>query len=109
MQVRLNRAFRDSALKRQPVNLGKSWFIKRLRKNKRRLPVNVNRIFLILFCLSIHVIASATTHTIVVAPGGKDVFDPVSLTINVGDTVRWTFAEDFHTVTSSTGNNCSSS
>jgi plastocyanin len=72
--------------------------------------VNFNRIFSVLLCIFIHImIASATTHTVVVAPGGKDVFDPVSLTINVGDTVKWTFQEDFHTVTSSSGNGCSSS
>lgn len=72
--------------------------------------MNLNRIFLILFCLSIHImIASATTHTVIVAPGGNNVFDPDNITINVGDTVRWTFQEDFHTVTSSTGNNCTSS
>ncbi|KAJ0070757.1 plastocyanin/azurin family copper-binding protein, partial [Bacillus altitudinis] len=72
--------------------------------------MNFNRIYLVLLCPFIHIlIASATTHTVVVAPGSKDIFDPVSLTINVGDTVQWTFQEDFHTVTSSTGNGCSSS
>ena len=72
--------------------------------------MNLKRIILIPFCLSILIrIASAETHTVVVGPNNNDVFAPANITINVGDTVRWTFADDGHTVTSSTGNNCSRS
>ena len=42
------------------------------------------------------------TIPITVAPGGLHVFSPISITIHVNDTVRWTWGDDFHTVTSGT-------
>ena len=35
--------------------------------------------------------ASATTFTVDVAPGGQLVFSPASVSIQVGDTVKWTW------------------
>jgi len=46
--------------------------------------------------------ASTTANTVdvTVAPMGSLVFSPSAVTILVGDTVRWTWANSFHTVTS---------
>jgi len=46
--------------------------------------------------------ASAMTVDVTVAPGGNFVFSPSSVTIRPGDTVRWTWADDFHSTTSGT-------
>src|SRR5205807_7091568 len=42
----------------------------------------------------------AQTVDITVAPNGQDVFSPNPVAINVGDTVRWTFASPGHNVVS---------
>ena len=42
----------------------------------------------------------ATTYTVTVAPGGSFMFDPSSQTINVGDTVTWTWGSGVHSTTS---------
>ncbi len=44
--------------------------------------------------------ASAATIDVTVAPNGQLVFSPSSVTINPGDTVRWTWAATFHSSTS---------
>src|SRR5438132_7303666 len=44
--------------------------------------------------------ASAATVDVTVAPNGQLVFSPSSVTINPGDTVRWTWAATFHSSTS---------
>src|SRR5262249_12347296 len=41
-----------------------------------------------------------STVTVTVGPNGNLVFDPASVTIKVGDTVRWTWASSFHSVVS---------
>jgi plastocyanin/uncharacterized protein YggT (Ycf19 family) len=46
--------------------------------------------------------ASATTVDVTVAPNGAFVFSPSSVTIRPGDTVRWTWGDDFHSSTSGT-------
>jgi plastocyanin len=48
--------------------------------------------------------APAQTFDVTVGPGGTLTFSPDELTINVGDTVRWTWASPTHTVTS--GSSC---
>ena len=40
------------------------------------------------------------TFDVAVGPGGGITFDPDNLNISVGDTVRWTWFSDFHSVTS---------
>jgi plastocyanin len=45
----------------------------------------------------------AQTFDVTVGPGGTLTFEPDELTINVGDTVRWTWASPNHTVTSGPG------
>ena len=42
----------------------------------------------------------ATTFTVQIAPGGNLIFDPSSQTINVGDTVMWTWGQGTHSTTS---------
>ncbi len=44
--------------------------------------------------------ASAATVDVTVAPSGQLVFSPSSITINPGDTVRWTWGATFHSSTS---------
>src|SRR4030095_4932193 len=46
--------------------------------------------------------ARATTVDVTVAPNGAFVFSPSSVTIHPGDTVRWTWGDDFHSSTSGT-------
>ncbi|MCI0417574.1 plastocyanin/azurin family copper-binding protein [bacterium] len=60
---------------------------------------------LLTFCLFFVLFASlsfAATRNVTVASGGGLVFDPKDLTINVGDTVRWTWAFGGHSTTSTT-------
>jgi plastocyanin len=45
-------------------------------------------------------LASATTFDVTVGPGFDLVFSPSSVTINVGDQVRWTWGSDGHSTTS---------
>jgi plastocyanin len=47
---------------------------------------------------------SGTVHTVNVAANGTFMFDPMALTIHVGDTVHWVWGSGGHTVTS--GANC---
>ena len=44
--------------------------------------------------------ANATTVDVTVAPNGDFVFSPSSVTISPGDTVRWTWNDEFHSSTS---------
>ncbi|PYJ26302.1 MAG: hypothetical protein DME89_13170 [Verrucomicrobia bacterium] len=44
--------------------------------------------------------ATSTIVDVTVAPGGSFVFDPSTVNISVGDTVRWTWAGSGHSVTS---------
>jgi plastocyanin len=67
--------------------------------------MRLNLLFLAVFCLSI-TIASAAIRDVAVAPNNNNLFQPTNITINVGDTVRWTWADDHHNVSSTTGNNC---
>ena len=46
--------------------------------------------------------ATAMTVNVTVAPNGAFVFSPSSVTIRPGDTVRWTWGDDFHSSTSGT-------
>ena len=46
--------------------------------------------------------ARATTVNVTVAPNGAFVFSPSSVTIRPGDTVRWTWDDEFHSTTSGT-------
>jgi plastocyanin len=48
--------------------------------------------------------ATSTIVDVTVAPGGTLTFDPSTVNISVGDTVRWTWAASGHSVTS--GNSC---
>jgi plastocyanin len=43
-----------------------------------------------------------TTHTVMVGPSGALVFDPATLPIHVGDTVKWVWASPGHSVVSGT-------
>ncbi len=47
------------------------------------------------------------TFEVLVAPEGEHVFRPAALTIRVGDSVRWTWQQSGHTVTSEDGTFCS--
>jgi plastocyanin len=55
---------------------------------------------LLLAVLGAPVCLLATTYTVTIAPGGNLVFDPASQTINVGDTVTWTWGLGQHSSTS---------
>src|ERR1051326_1291147 len=44
--------------------------------------------------------ATSTIVDVTVAPGGSFTFDPATVNISVGDTVRWTWAGSGHSVTS---------
>src|SRR5262249_37206501 len=44
--------------------------------------------------------ATSTTVEVTVAPGGSLTFDPSTVNISVGDTVRWTWDGNGHSVTS---------
>lgn len=55
---------------------------------------------LLLAVLGAPVSLLATTYTVTIAPGGNLVFDPPSQTINVGDTVTWTWGLGLHSTTS---------
>lgn len=46
--------------------------------------------------------ATAQTVDVVVSPGGEFRFDPATVTINIGDTVRWTWENGGHSVTGGT-------
>ncbi len=45
-------------------------------------------------------VSAQTIHDVTVAPGGDDEFSPSQITIDVGDCVRWTWADDGHNVVS---------
>src|SRR5262245_34496304 len=47
--------------------------------------------------------ATSTTVDVTVAPGANFTFDPSTVNISVGDTVRWTWAASGHSVTSGAG------
>ena len=49
--------------------------------------------------------ATSQIFDVTVGPGGDNIFSPATLTIGVGDTVRWTWASSFHNVAS--GASCS--
>ena len=49
--------------------------------------------------------AAATTFSVDVAPGGEHSFSPMSVSIQQGDTVKWTWKGSGHTVTSGTPGN----
>jgi plastocyanin len=49
--------------------------------------------------------AGPTTVTVIVAPSDAHVFSPSTVTIRVGDTVRWVWGATGHTVTSGTNGN----
>jgi plastocyanin len=49
--------------------------------------------------------AGPRTRTVMVGSGGDFSFSPANLTINVGDTVRWTWGSSGHNVVSGTGGN----
>ena len=50
-------------------------------------------------------LASPQTHTVMVGEGGALVFAPATLTIHVGDTVRWVWGSPGHSVVSGTNGN----
>src|SRR5712691_11373811 len=50
--------------------------------------------------------ASGTIFDVTVAPGGTFTFDPSTVNISVGDTVRWTWAASGHSVTSGDSTSC---
>jgi plastocyanin len=56
--------------------------------------------FLLLAVFEAPVCLLATTYTVTVAPAGSFTFDPSSQTINVGDTVTWTWGLGLHSTTS---------
>ena len=58
-----------------------------------------------LFALFLPVVSRAATINVTVAPGGANRFSPTPVTIQVGDTVRWTWQENNHSVTSGTPGN----
>lgn len=47
-----------------------------------------------------------TTYTVTVGPGGAMTFDPSTVTIHPGDTVKWVWGSDFHSVTSGNTTTC---
>jgi plastocyanin len=57
-------------------------------------------LFFFFFAFCVSRLAGAATVSVTVAPGGQHVFDPAIVNINAGDTVEWTWADSFHTVTS---------
>lgn len=59
----------------------------------------------LIFFLLVITNAFAEIHDVTVGAGGNLVFAPNDLTINVGDTVRWTWAFSFHSTTSTTVQN----
>ena len=59
----------------------------------------MKHILLILTVLFFAFDIQATTHTVSVT---NDAFSPSSLTINKGDTVKWSFVSGTHTTTSGT-------
>src|ERR1043166_4797966 len=50
--------------------------------------------------------ATSTIVDVTVAPGGAFTFDPSTVNISVGDTVRWTWAASGHSVTSGDSTSC---
>jgi len=54
----------------------------------------------LLFCFTVFTAGSTTAATIdvTVGPGGSPTFSPQDVTIQIGDTVRWTWASDGHNV-----------
>src|SRR5262249_46759659 len=50
--------------------------------------------------------ATSTTVDVTVGPGGGFTFDPSTVNISVGDTVRWTWASSGHSVTSGNSTSC---
>src|ERR1041385_1977387 len=50
--------------------------------------------------------ATSTIVDVTVAPGGSFTFDPATVNISVGDTVRWTWAASGHSVTSGDSSSC---
>src|SRR5262249_24172304 len=50
--------------------------------------------------------ATSTTVDVTVGPGGGFTFDPSTVNISVGDTVRWTWASRGHSVTSGNSTSC---
>ena len=50
-------------------------------------------------------LAPPQTHTVMVGQGGALVFTPANLTIHVGDTVRWVWGSNNHSVVSGTDGN----
>jgi plastocyanin len=68
---------------------------------KRSLGYLFLNFFLLLFVTN----AFAEIRDVTVGAGGNLVFAPNDLTINVGDTVRWTWAFSFHSTTSTTVQN----
>ena len=50
--------------------------------------------------------ATSTIFEVTVAPGGSFTFDPSTVNISVGDTVRWTWAASGHSVTSGDSTSC---
>jgi plastocyanin len=71
--------------------------------------MRLSLLILVLLCLSFQITASAAIRDVAVAPNNNNLFVPANITINVGDTVRWTWADDHHNVSSTTGNNCTAS
>ena len=67
----------------------------------RRVRCGISIVLLLLVARS----TQAATHNVLVGPGGA--FTPSDLTIDVGDTVTWTWAGGFHNVVSGTGAVCS--
>ena len=55
---------------------------------------------LFIFFFAIAKVVSATTFFVDVAPGGKFIFSPSSVSIQPGDTVKWTWQASDHSVTS---------
>src|SRR5437660_6284231 len=49
---------------------------------------------------NVALVPAAQTVDIIVAPNGQEIYSPDPVSINVGDTVRWTFAQVGHDVVS---------
>eukprot|EP01121_Diplochlamys_sp_Union-15-3_P021951 TRINITY_DN917_c0_g1_i2.p1 TRINITY_DN917_c0_g1~~TRINITY_DN917_c0_g1_i2.p1 ORF type:complete len:117 (+),score=26.69 TRINITY_DN917_c0_g1_i2:61-411(+) len=67
-----------------------------------------NLLAFVLVAFALSFISAQTTHAVNVAPNGDRVFSPATVNIKAGDSVKWIWQDDGHTVTQTTGSGCTS-